>query len=369
MSRTLRLLALAGVVGVIAAAGADTPSDRPLASAEHAAVVTGQGYFPVALRLQDGRIAVILRGGAPHLGIQGRLDMVFSADEGKTWTAPSVVARSEVDNRNPALGQAADGTLVAGFWRTARYHDNGRYDPKLDKPVNTWVTRSADGGKTWSEPAEVDVTDIGWGSPYGRIVTLPDGAMLMAVYGGPVQSESPKADPNENHSYIYRSTDNGRSWKRFAEVGAGAGQFNETSLLLPGGKEMLAALRSRAGEVWTSRSADAGKSWAPPQRITPRNVHPGDLCLLPGGRVLLTVGQRAGPFGVCGLVSDASGSFHWSRRFTLLEDAVSRDCGYPSSVLLRDGRVLTVYYATGRKEHPEWKVHCGGVVYVPPAVQ
>ncbi len=47
-------------------------------------VVSGQGYFPVALRLKDDRIAIVLRGGAGHLGIKGRLDMVFSSDEENT---------------------------------------------------------------------------------------------------------------------------------------------------------------------------------------------------------------------------------------------------------------------------------------------
>src|SRR5438552_17007056 len=84
---------------------------------ERSLVVQGQGYFPVALRLRDGRIAVVLRGGAGHLGIQGRLDMVFSADEGKTWTKPTLVVDSPADDRNPALGQAKDGTLVLAFWR------------------------------------------------------------------------------------------------------------------------------------------------------------------------------------------------------------------------------------------------------------
>src|SRR4051812_17270961 len=48
-------------------------------------VAQGQGYFPVALRLKDGKIAVVFRGGGPHLSINGRLDIVFSSDEGKTW--------------------------------------------------------------------------------------------------------------------------------------------------------------------------------------------------------------------------------------------------------------------------------------------
>jgi hypothetical protein len=47
-------------------------------------VAANQGYFPIALRLQDGRIAVVLRGGDGHVGIRGRLDMVFSSDEGAT---------------------------------------------------------------------------------------------------------------------------------------------------------------------------------------------------------------------------------------------------------------------------------------------
>src|SRR5947209_7044006 len=84
-------------------------------------VASGQGYFPVALRLKGGRIAVIMRGGGPHLSINGRLDIVFSDDEGKSWSKPTVVVDSPLDDRNPALGQAVDGTIVAGFWRTARY--------------------------------------------------------------------------------------------------------------------------------------------------------------------------------------------------------------------------------------------------------
>src|SRR5438552_4134060 len=188
-------------------------------SVERSLVVTGQGYFPVALRLQDGRIAVVLRGGAPHVGIEGRLDIVFSTDEGKTWSRPTTVVDSPVDDRNPAFGQAKDGTLVVGFWRTARYDDKGGYNENLDKPINTWVTRSQDGGKTWSEPGQIDVSDIGWGSPYGKVLTLPDGRMLMNIYGGPVRRPGEKGVRNEDNSYLYRSTDPGRHSKRWCHPG------------------------------------------------------------------------------------------------------------------------------------------------------
>jgi hypothetical protein len=83
---------------------------------------------------------------------------------------------------------------------------------------------------------------------------------------------------------------------------------------------------------------------------------------LPEKRILLTMGNRLGPFGVVGVVGDANGKFDWEQRFALVTDAASRECGYPSSVTLPDGRALTLYYATKANEHPEWKVHAGAVV-------
>jgi len=76
-------------------AARDEPS-RP--SVEQRLVIAGQGFFPVALRLQDGRIAVVLRGGADHVGIKGRLDMVFSED-GKTWSKPVRIVEYPVSRR------------------------------------------------------------------------------------------------------------------------------------------------------------------------------------------------------------------------------------------------------------------------------
>ena len=365
MNTRSRLLAVLLLACVPLAAHPGPDGERKAPARERSLVVKGQGYFPVALRLHDGRIAVVLRGGAGHVGLQGRLDIVFSSDEGRAWTKPAVVVDSPVDDRNPALGQARDGTLVLGYWRTANYDAAGRYDPGLGRPTGTWVTRSRDGGKTWSESAPIDVADIGWGSPYGRILTLPDGTMLMPVYGGPVRRPREKAGGGDN-SYLYRSADHGRTWKRYATPGPK--QFNETALVRLASGRLLAALRTQAGgEVWLADSGDEGKTWSGPRRLTPPRVHPADLVLLPDRRVLLVTGYRAGPFGVRGLVGDRKGRFDWGRRFVLANDAVSADCGYPSSVLLKDGRVLTVYYATGSRDHPDWGVHCAAVTYRVPA--
>jgi hypothetical protein len=351
---------LALIAGAVTGAEPAKPGDW-----QRRLVVGGQGYFPVALRLNDGRIAIVLRGGAGHLGIKGRLDVVFSDDEGTTWTPPRVVVDTPLDDRNPAFGQAADGTLVVGFLQYGLYDDEGRHDITHDRPMNCLVTRSADGGLTWSKPVEVGVDDISGASPFGRIVLMPDRSLLMAIYGEAVHpaGNRPPYAKRTDHSYVYRSADNGQTWSRLAEIGDGKQQFNETSLLrLPTGK-LVAAIRSRSTQTWMSESTDEGRTWSPPRQITPTDVHPGDLCLLPDGRLLLTVGDRATGYGVRGMIAEAGQPFDWEERFTLVDDALSKDCGYPSSVVLRDGRVLTAYYATRCREQPEWGVHCGAVTF------
>ena len=334
-------------------------------------LVARDTLFPVALRLQDGRIAAVLRSPANHLGLDGRLDIVFSSDEGKTWSAPSLVVDTPLDDRDPAFGQAKDGTLVIGYYRDANYNEQGKYDRLLDKPHDTWVTLSFDGGKTWQQPLEIDVADIGWGSPYGRILTMPNGAMLMPIYGlevRPAGQKSPKradgAPGDQNHSYLYRSTDNGKTWKRWSEVGDGKLQLNETAVLrLPEGK-IMAAVRSRGRDLLRTDSADEGRTWSKPRPLAPIDVHPADLVLLNDGRVLLTVGYRIKPsFGVIGMLSDAKGEFKWEDHFVLMNDAYSGDCGYPSTVLLKDGRAMTLYYATLTKGEPKWSTHSGALTY------
>ena len=65
-------------------------------------VTQGLGYFPVAIRLNNGDVLAVVRGGAAHVGIKGRLDLVRSsmtAKHGRSLGPQSTKPRTIVIQR------------------------------------------------------------------------------------------------------------------------------------------------------------------------------------------------------------------------------------------------------------------------------
>ena len=60
-------------------------SARKLEKAERNVIGRDGGYFPVLIRLKNGTLAAVVRMGARHLGVGGRLDLITSRDGGSTW--------------------------------------------------------------------------------------------------------------------------------------------------------------------------------------------------------------------------------------------------------------------------------------------
>src|SRR5688572_4869354 len=101
------------VLAAVAAAGGQAP-----------ALIEGAGYFPVAVRLKSSEVMVVHRSGGAHLGRGGRLDTVISRD-GRSWEAPKTVADGPEDDRNPALGQLRDGTIILAYAIASGYDAEG----------------------------------------------------------------------------------------------------------------------------------------------------------------------------------------------------------------------------------------------------
>lgn len=308
-------------------------------------VLEGSGYFPVLIRLKSGELLATLRGGGSHVDVRGRLDMVMSKDNGRTWSKPWTAIDQEFDDRNPALGQLKDGTVLLAYSIAKNYDETGlkfkgtsRKDRVFD---GVYLMRSKDKGKTWSKPERSEAihnfyVDKGLVSPYGKIAQLADGTVLMSVY-------FEFFDDRGFQSYVFRSHDGGKTWGEPALMGAG---FNETGITaLPNG-DILAALRAGKGQSLSiARSTDGGKTWSAPEQVTKDMEHPGDLIVLKNGHVLLSHGERNPPRGVKALISTDNGkTWNKANPITLASDAPNVDCGYPSSVQLPDGSILTIYY-------------------------
>jgi hypothetical protein len=309
---------------------------RQLPSAAEVYLCHDEGYFPVLINPRDGaEILAVVRGGAGHVGITGRLDAVRSTDGGQTWEPPTVIVDSDVDDRNPAVGQASDGTIVLAYHAQGSYNDDGSWARELRR-VQMRLTRSTDGGVTWETPQPLNYTPMEKFSAYGRILTLPDGTMLLPLYG---------KDGGRDGAHILRSHDDGRTWDDPSLIGVG---YNETGLILLPSGELLAAFRSEDhGQLLAvCRSSDNGQTWSEPAPVTAAREHPADLTLLSNGWIVLYFGVRHEPFGVRALVSKDNGHT-WGNRLIVCDDLGDNDLGYPSTVKIED-RLVTAYYCSPR---------------------
>ena len=307
-------------------------------NAERFTVVTHGGYFPVLTELDNKDLVAVVRGGDRHIGVKGRLDWVRSRDGGKTWTLQPLV-EGPMDHRNPAMGQLEDGTVLVAYEIDRSYGPSGERlkDCNID---GIYTLRSTDRGYTWEGPIKSPLPVESCPSPYGKIVQLSDGTVLLNVY----RRKIPLENPPVTLSMVYRSRDSGETWGDPSVI---AENYNETSLLVFPDERILAVMRSdTGGHLAVSLSSDKGRTWSPPRQVTRDNEHPANVILLKDGRLLLTYGERNRPFGVRALLSRDLGQTWGPNIIVLADDAQRPDCGYPSSAEIAPGKIVTAYYGT-----------------------
>lgn len=210
--------------------------------------------FPDACRLRNGDIICVFYAGYGHVSLPnaewpkgGRICFVRSSDEGRTWSAPRILYDDELDNRDPHIAQLADGTLVCTFFSLAP-KDAGY------SLVGVQMVRSYDNGETWEPKASLVVPGWGCSAPVRQ---LADGTCLLGVYYEPPGGQVAWGG-------VIRSADGGKTWSQPVPIGEKAGLYldAETDLIQLRDGTLFAALRSSKINMHYATSPDGGLTWS-----------------------------------------------------------------------------------------------------------
>jgi sialidase-1 len=316
------------------------------------------------IQLQNGELLLTTREAMEHIANDGDVIMLRSKDGGRTWGERQVIAAiKDVDEREGCGIQLRDGTIVMGIFYNALYDKDGAYtfaskdqNKKLAEPgshyLGAYIITSKDNGHTWSKPYYIDTK----GMPYSNLegptdapIEMPDGSILMGLIG-----YSPAGDPLNRSAVMVRSTDKGKTWQHLSTMasdpGGKLGGFMEPGIVRTKSGRIVTALRNHAPDnaIWVTYSDDDGKTWAPVKK-TAMIGHPADLIQLSDGRLMATYGIRRGlhtdPGGVRACFSKDNGeTWDIQSEIQIRKDFINLDVGYPESIQLSDGGVLTVYY-------------------------
>jgi hypothetical protein len=283
---------------------------------------------------------------------------MVSREEGRSWSWPRVLMDSDIDDRDAGVVETERGTLLVTTFTSLAYvpllqqaeeakswtpeklarwkgvHDR-LPDSERKAQLGCWMLRSTDGGITWSAPYRVPVN-----SPHGP-VAVSNGRLLYAgkdLWGGGAVG-------------VCQSDDDGITWRWLARIPPrpedDVKNYHELHMAeAASGGKLIAHIRNHneanRNETLQTESADGGATWSIPRGIGVWGL-PSHLLRLRDGKLVMSYGYRREPFGNQARVSRDDGST-WSDPVTLSSDGASRDLGYPSTVELADGSLLTAWY-------------------------
>jgi sialidase-1 len=356
-----------------AAAWAAVGIGRPAAAAPQIAVhdvkvISHQphlyhGWSTVARR-QSGELLLTYSGGRQeHVCPFGRVELMRSRDGGDSWSWPQVLMDSPIDDRDSGVLETDQGTLLVTTFTSLAYEpilaraekvapgESGAWPEERlrqwqaahqrvgaedrQAALDVWMVRSTDGGVTWSAryPSLVN-------SPHGP-AQLADGRLLYA--GKELWS-------GERRIGVCQSGDDGQTWQWLATIPTRNGddyrQYHELHAAETADGRLVCQIRNHnptnASETLQCESSDGGETWSEPQAIGVWGL-PSHLLRLKDDRLLMTYGHRRAPLGNQARVSTDHGRT-WSEAIIISGDGASGDLGYPTTVELDDGTLLTVWY-------------------------
>lgn len=314
--------------------------------------------------------AASLRVG--HVDPFGATVFYVSEDGGYTWSAPKVVNDGPVDDRDTGIVYSGNGRLLISFFTigSADFLPGGEYEDQMEYfatleqqsalrkkwnntsdeeqlKSNAWLIYSDDYGATWSAPYKAPVT-----APHGPVVAN-DGSLIFCGGGG-------------SGFEVHQSRDGGKTWKLRATIEvpskyetdgitytyseAHIVQLRDGSFVagIRGGDYSLDESKHNATlRTFISYSKD-GYTFTKAEMIEGLVGCTAHFLELSNGALLMTYQYRGGipgedVIGARGRVSYDGGKT-WDEEIVISTAPINTDLGYPSTVELSDGTLITAYY-------------------------
>ncbi len=340
----------------------------------------GHFYWPSVARLSDGRLAAVASGyRLAHVCPFGKVVISYSSDEGETWTPPTVIMDTPLDDRDAGICVKGDTVIVTSFtlsrdfqrqWDSLRTTEqNGVVeawqklitDEDEEKYLGANYVVSKDGGKTFGEVRRVYVS-----SPHGPTV-LNDGTIFF--FGKRFEMDGENGLGKVNEMAIVRSVDGENfSTPQIVDVPewikAEIALSEPYAIQLKSGKILIQirAQNPKTGmfSIVQTESYDNGQTFEN-WRVLGFHGSPPQLLQHSSGAVIMSYGYRAEPFGCRARVSADEGKT-WGEEIILCDDALSSDVGYPCTVEAKDGGLLTIYYKQAKDDknkciyYKKWRI-------------
>jgi hypothetical protein len=314
--------------------------------------------WPGIAKAANGDIIVVASERKFHVDPYGREVIIRSNDNGKTWILPQEIYNSPLDDRDANLLALEDGTLILSFFTSTYFEglrvdwNNRLRDEIRNRYEGSWMLFSKDNGYTWSEnPVRM---------PVGRRISpfcFSDGSLVTIAIN--------YCDDKEKEMAAWRSYDMGKSWEKTwvfdcpksmkgSEGSTEVPSINENHALEVSPEKIVILFRCVDNYLYQADSEDYGRTWSDIRKLDIWGLPP-HMLKLSDGRILCAYGHRRDPFSIRAVLSYDNGRTWDSNNIVTLHQWEDQpDMGYPSSIEIGKGEILTIFYCSRRdKPGPE----------------
>lgn len=337
-------------------------------------------YFawPTVAVLKNGKIAVSASGfRLLHVCPFGKSVISISEDDGETYSAPMPAIDTVLDDRDAGLCPFGDsGLIVTSFNNSVQFQRQSSNNTDYQATVNERRRNAA--LKAYIDAYLDTVLEEEERAVLGNTyrISCDNGVTFGPIFNSPITSPHGPierrdhsilwvgtAHESENEIVAYTMDPTDGKMRYVGQIdtsgikAAGCMPCEPYTVELDDGTLLCHIRADRYGDnpaftLYQSESTDGGKAWSSPRRILEEcGGAPSHMLKHSSGVLIAVYGYRAFPYGIKVMFS-CDGGKSWSRGQYLCRNEYSSDLGYPSTVELADGSLLTVFYAHNGKNEP-----------------